>query len=91
MTRRPLLITAAAAVALYGAAQAAVSTAAVRARLPDLYSRGVEAYRSEDFRRAVELLSIVVEIEVGYEQASDYLDKARAKQKLLEGLQGNRG
>ncbi len=64
---------------------------AVRARLPDLYRRGVEAYRGEDFRRAVDLLSVVVEIEVGYEQASDYLDKARAKQKLLEGLQGNRG
>jgi hypothetical protein len=64
---------------------------AVRARLPDLYTRGVDAYRSEDFKRAVDLLSVVVEIDVGFEQASDYLDKARAKQKLLEGLQGDRG
>ncbi len=65
--------------------------AAVRARLPDLYARGVEAYRQEDFKRAVDLLSVVVEIDVGYEQAGDYLDKARAKQKLLESLQGSRG
>jgi hypothetical protein len=65
--------------------------AAVRGRLPDLYSRGVEAYRQEDFNKAVDLLSAVVEIDVGYEQASAYLDKARAKQKLLEGLQGGKG
>ncbi len=65
--------------------------AAVRARLPDLYARGIEAYRQEDFKRAVDLLSVVVEVDVGYEQAGDYLDKARAKQKLLESLQGTRG
>jgi hypothetical protein len=64
---------------------------ALRGRLPDLYARGVDAYRQEDFNRAVDLLASVVEIDVAYEQASDYLDKARAKQKLLEGLRGGKG
>ena len=52
--------------------------------LKDLYDKGVDAYRSEDFKTAIDLLQTVVAIQVDYEQASDYLDKARSKQKLLD-------
>ena len=52
--------------------------------LKDLYDKGVDAYRNEDFKTAIDLLQTVVAIQVDYEQASDYLDKARSKQKLLE-------
>jgi hypothetical protein len=58
--------------------------AKIRSNLKDLYDRGVQAYRDEDFKTAVDLLSTVVGIQVDYEQAGDYLDKARSKQKLLE-------
>jgi hypothetical protein len=44
----------------------------------------VQAYRDEDFKAAIDLLQTVVGIQVDYEQAGDYLDKARSKQKLLE-------
>jgi hypothetical protein len=56
----------------------------IRAFLPDLYARGLAAYREEDFTAAIELLATVVAIDVGYEQAADYLEKARSKQRLLE-------
>jgi hypothetical protein len=56
----------------------------ILASLKDLYDRGVDAYRNEDFKTAIDLLQTVVAIQVDYEQASDYLDKARSKQKLLE-------
>jgi hypothetical protein len=56
----------------------------IRSNLKDLYDRGVQAYRDEDFKTAIDLLSTVVGIQVDYEQAGDYLDKARSKQKLLE-------
>jgi len=52
--------------------------------LKDIYDKGVDAYRNEDFKTAIDLLQTVVSIQVDYEQASDYLDKARSKQKLLE-------
>jgi len=52
--------------------------------LRDLYDKGVDAYRNEDFKAAIDLLQTVVAIQVDYEQAADYLDKARSKQKLLE-------
>ncbi|HUI71094.1 MAG TPA: hypothetical protein VL354_11290 [Spirochaetia bacterium] len=52
--------------------------------LKDVYAKGVTAYRNEDFKTAIDLLQTVVTIQVDYEQASDYLDKARSKQKLLE-------
>ncbi len=52
--------------------------------LKDLYDRGVQAYRDEDFKTAIELLQTVVGVQVDYEQAGDYLDRARAKQKLVE-------
>ncbi len=53
-------------------------------RLKDIYDKGVAAYRDENFKDAIELLQTVVQIDVSYEQASDYLDKAQAKQKLLD-------
>jgi hypothetical protein len=56
----------------------------IRSNLKDLYDRGVQAYRDEDFKTAIDLLQTVVGIQVDYEQAGDYLDKARSKQKLLE-------
>jgi hypothetical protein len=56
----------------------------IESSLKDLYDRGVEAYRDEDFKTAIDLLQTVVGIKVDYEQAGDYLDKARSKQKLLQ-------
>ncbi len=52
--------------------------------LKDIYDTGVAAYRDEKFKDAIDSLQTVVQIDVNYEQASDYLDKAKAKQKLLE-------
>jgi hypothetical protein len=56
-------------------------------KLKDVYDRGVQAYRDEDFKEAIDLLKTVVGIQVDYEQASDYLDKAKSKQKVLDQLQ----
>ena len=56
-------------------------------KLKDVYDRGVQAYRDEDFKEAIDLLKTVVGVQVDYEQASDYLDKARSKQKVLDQLQ----
>jgi hypothetical protein len=53
-------------------------------KLKDLYDRGVQSYRDEDFKTAIELLQTVVGVQVDYEQAGDYLDKAKSKQKLLD-------
>ena len=47
----------------------------------------MQAYRDEDFKTAIELLQTVVGVQVDYEQAGDYLDKARSKQKVLDQLQ----
>jgi hypothetical protein len=56
----------------------------VRSYLKDIYDKGVAAYRDENFKDAIDSLQTVVLVDVNYEQASDYLDKARAKQKLLD-------
>jgi hypothetical protein len=56
----------------------------VRTFLPGLYAKGVEAYRQESFRDAIESLEIVVLVDEGWEQAADYLEKARSKLKFLE-------
>jgi hypothetical protein len=58
--------------------------AKILASLKDVYDRGVLAYRDENFKDAIDLLQTVVGIQVDYEQASDYLDKAKSKQKLLD-------
>jgi len=56
----------------------------IRSFLPSLYEKAVQDYRSEDFKGAVDLFQTIVSIDVGYEQAADYLDKATAKEKLVE-------
>jgi hypothetical protein len=56
----------------------------IRGFLADLYAKGLAAYREENFAEAIESLETVVRIDVGYEQAADYLEKARSKQRLLE-------
>ena len=56
-------------------------------KLKDVYDQGVQAYQSEDFKTAIELLQTVVSIQVDYEQAGDYLDRAKSKQKVLDQLQ----
>jgi len=57
---------------------------AITGKLKDYYDQGVQAYKAEDFKTAIDNLQIVVSIQVDYEQASDYLDKAKSKQKLLD-------
>jgi hypothetical protein len=52
--------------------------------LKAIYDQGVQAYRDEDFKTAIDRLQVVVSIKVDYEQAADYLDKAKSKQKLLD-------
>jgi hypothetical protein len=56
-------------------------------KLKDVYDKGVQAYQDEDFKTAIELLQTVVGVQVDYEQAGDYLEKARSKQKVLDQLQ----
>jgi hypothetical protein len=56
-------------------------------KLKDVYDKGVQAYQDEDFKTAIELLQTVVAVKVDYEQAGDYLDRARSKQKVLDQLQ----
>jgi tetratricopeptide (TPR) repeat protein len=50
------------------------------------YDLALAYYRQENFPRAVKLLTIVVDIDAGYEMATDYLEKARSKLKLIESL-----
>jgi hypothetical protein len=52
--------------------------------LGGIYEKGLSAYRSENFKAAIDQLSIVVGIDAEYEQASDYLSKAKEKQALLD-------
>jgi hypothetical protein len=58
----------------------------ITGKLKDIYDRGVQAYHDEDFKTAIDLLQTVVSVQVDYEQAGDYLDKARSKQKVLDQL-----
>jgi len=56
----------------------------VRSYLPQMYAAAVNDYRNEDFKGAIDLLQTIVSIDVSYEQAADYLDKASAKEKLVQ-------
>lgn len=58
--------------------------AKMRDSIAGLYEAGVAAYRSEDFKTAIDKLSSVVGFNADYEQAGDYLAKAKEKQKLLD-------
>jgi hypothetical protein len=63
--------------------------AKLRSFLNELYDRAVAAYRNEKFKDAIDLLQTVVQIDAAYQQASDYLDKAKAKQRVLDQYQGD--
>ncbi len=56
----------------------------VHSYLPQMYAAAVNDYRDENFKDAIDLLQTIVSVDVGYEQAADYLDKATAKEKLVE-------
>jgi hypothetical protein len=58
--------------------------AKISSQLKGLYDKAIAAYREEDFKSAIEYLQTIVQINVDYEQAADYLDKAKAKQKLVD-------
>jgi hypothetical protein len=57
----------------------------IRGALADLYAKGVAAYQAERFDEAIDALDDIVGIDPGYQQAADYLEKARAKQQVLLG------
>lgn len=73
------------------ASQAALETRRerVRAQLPPMYEKAVQLYKAEEFQKAVELFEVILKIDVDYEQAAEYLEKARAKQKLIEQYGGD--
>jgi hypothetical protein len=71
-----------------GLAKLADRDKGIVARLKDVYDQGVQAYRDEDFKTAITKLKIVVGVQSDYEQASDYLNKAQSKQKVLDSLGG---
>ncbi len=52
--------------------------------LAGVYQSGVQAYRDEKFKDAVSILESVVAVDASYADAVDYLDKAKARQKLLD-------
>ena len=56
----------------------------INSMLKGAYDKAIAAYREEDFKSAIEYLQTIVQIDVDYEQAADYLEKAKAKQKLVE-------
>jgi len=58
----------------------------IREWLKWYYDLALAYYRQENFTRAVQLFTLVIEIDEDYEMASDYLDKAKSKQKLIESL-----
>lgn len=52
--------------------------------LSGIYASALKAYRDERFKDAVVLFETVVAVDASYEEASNYLEKARTKQKLLD-------
>jgi hypothetical protein len=54
------------------------------ALLKGVYESGVAAYRAENFKEAIDALDTVVGVDADYEEASDYLAKAKEKQRLLD-------
>ncbi|MBL8967047.1 MAG: hypothetical protein JNG85_08560, partial [Spirochaetaceae bacterium] len=57
---------------------------AVRAALGEVYERGVRLYKEETFKEAIAAFETVIAVDPDYEEVASYLDKARAKQKLLD-------
>ncbi|GAB1484688.1 hypothetical protein MASR2M78_35060 [Treponema sp.] len=58
--------------------------ARIHGLLKAVYDKGLAYYRAEDFKGAIRELETVVSIDAEYEQASEYLKKARDKQALVE-------
>lgn len=56
----------------------------LREELIGLYQKGVAAYKEEKFSDAVAFLEKAFAIDPKYEQVGEYLEKSRAKKKLLE-------
>jgi hypothetical protein len=56
----------------------------INSMLKGYYEKAIAAYRAEDFESAIGYLQTIVQINVDYEQAADYLEKAKAKQKLVD-------
>jgi hypothetical protein len=52
--------------------------------LAGVYQSGVQAYREEKYKEAISILETVVAVDASYADAADYLDKAKARQKLLD-------
>jgi hypothetical protein len=52
--------------------------------LAGVYQSGVQAYRDEKFKEAISILESVVAVDASYADAVDYLDKAKARQRLLD-------
>ncbi len=52
--------------------------------MANLYAIGIKAYRDERFADAASAFESVIAVDASYEDAAAYLDKARAKQKLLD-------
>ncbi len=58
--------------------------ATIKSKIPSLYQIGVKKYKEDLFKDAIASLEIVIILDAGYEQAVEYLEKARAKQKVLD-------
>lgn len=56
----------------------------IKVAVGKLYKEGVQAFRNEDYGKAVDLFLAIITIDKNYKQAGDYLDKSRSKLKLLE-------
>jgi hypothetical protein len=52
--------------------------------LAGVYQSGVQAYKEEKYKDAIAMLETVVSVDASYAEAVDYLDKAKARQKLLD-------
>lgn len=57
---------------------------ALREALVEVYERGVRAYKAESFKEAIAFFEAVVAVDESYEEVASYLEKSRAKQKLLD-------
>jgi len=64
--------------------QLAERTKKIKDALGSLYKKGVDEYKAERYPGAIEALQVVVTIDDAFENAVDYLEKAKAKQKILE-------
>ncbi len=56
----------------------------LRAAVAEVYERGLRAYKAESFKEAIAAFEAVVAVDESYLEVASYLEKARAKQKLLE-------